>query len=72
MTESIAFGIGSAVALLSAVYVVRTANLVHAALWLGLTLLATAGRATRRFASRGSRSTFSPVSGRSRSSGSAC
>jgi len=43
MTESIAFGIGSAIALLSAVYVVRTANLVHAALWLGLTLLATAG-----------------------------
>jgi len=43
MTETIAFGIGSFVALLSAVYVVRTANLVHAALWLGVTLLATAG-----------------------------
>jgi len=43
MTESIAFGIGSAVAVLSAICVVRTANLIHAALWLGLTLLATAG-----------------------------
>lgn len=43
MTESIAFGIASALALLSAVLVVRTANLVHAALWLGLTLLVTAG-----------------------------
>jgi NADH-quinone oxidoreductase subunit J len=43
MTESIAFVVGGGVALLSAVYVVRTANLIHAALWLGLTLLATAG-----------------------------
>jgi NADH-quinone oxidoreductase subunit J len=43
MMESIPFVIASAVAVLSAIYVVRTANLVHAALWLGLTLLVTAG-----------------------------
>jgi NADH-quinone oxidoreductase subunit J len=43
VTESIAFLIASAFALLSAIYVVRTANLIHAALWLGLTLFATAG-----------------------------
>lgn len=43
MTEAIAFGIASALAVLSAILVVRTSNLVHAALWLGVTLLVTAG-----------------------------
>ncbi len=41
--QSFGFGVGAACALLSALAVVRTSNLVHAVLWLGVTLLATAG-----------------------------
>lgn len=42
MTTSIGFGIVAACALLSAFYVVRSDNLIRAAMWLGVTLLATA------------------------------
>lgn len=42
MTTALAFGFVAACALFSAVCVVRNRNLVHAALWLGVTLLATA------------------------------
>jgi NADH-quinone oxidoreductase subunit J len=40
--DAIGFGVSAACALASAVFVVRSTNLVHAALWLGVTLLATA------------------------------
>jgi len=39
---AIAFGVAAACAVLSALAVVRSANLVHAVLWLGVTLLTTA------------------------------
>jgi NADH-quinone oxidoreductase subunit J len=42
MMETIGFGLAAACAFLSAIFVVRSANLIHAALWLGLTLLSTA------------------------------
>lgn len=42
MTAAIGFGFIAACALSSAIFVVRSRNLVHAALWLGVTLLATA------------------------------
>jgi NADH:ubiquinone oxidoreductase subunit 6 (subunit J) len=42
MIETLGFGIAAACALASAIFVVRGPNLVHAALWLGVTLLATA------------------------------
>ncbi len=42
MTETIAFGIVAGVTIVSALYVVRCANLIHAVLWLALTLLGTA------------------------------
>lgn len=42
MTASIGFGFVAACAVLSALFVVRVKNLVHATLWLGVTLLATA------------------------------
>lgn len=42
MTASIAFGFVAACAVLSALFTVRVKNLVHAALWLGVTLVATA------------------------------
>ncbi len=41
--ESLGFGILAGCALMSAFAVVRSANLVHAVLWLGVTLVATAG-----------------------------
>jgi NADH:ubiquinone oxidoreductase subunit 6 (subunit J) len=41
--DSIGFFIAAACALVSAFLVVRSANLIHAVLWLGVTLLATAG-----------------------------
>jgi NADH:ubiquinone oxidoreductase subunit 6 (subunit J) len=41
--DSIVFGIAAACALASALFVVQSDNLVHAALWLGVTLLSTAG-----------------------------
>ena len=40
--EALAFGIVATCALLSALGVVRTLNLIHAVLWLGVSLLATA------------------------------
>ncbi len=43
MIEPIAFGIAALIALASAIQVVRQPNLVHAVLWLGLALVATAG-----------------------------
>jgi NADH-quinone oxidoreductase subunit J len=42
VTETFCFGLAAACALLSALFVVRSTNLVHAALWLGVTLLTTA------------------------------
>lgn len=42
MIEDVAFATAAACALASALFVVRSANLVHAALWLGVTLLSTA------------------------------
>lgn len=42
MSASVGFGFVAACALLSAFFVVRSHNLVRAALWLGVTLLATA------------------------------
>ena len=42
MSGSIAFGLVAACALASAIFVVRSANLIRAVLWLGVTLLATA------------------------------
>lgn len=42
MMGSLAFGLAAACAFFSALAVVRAANLVHAVLWLGVTLLATA------------------------------
>lgn len=42
MSASVGFGFVAACALLSAFFVVRSPNLVRAALWLGVTLLATA------------------------------
>jgi NADH-quinone oxidoreductase subunit J len=43
MSTSLAFLIIALVALVSAVFVVRSSNLIHAVLWLGLALLGTAG-----------------------------
>ena len=40
--SSIAFGVVAACALVSAIFVVRSANLIRAVMWLGVTLLATA------------------------------
>lgn len=42
MIANIGFGVVAAIAVLSALLVVRSANLVHAVLWLGLTLIDTA------------------------------
>lgn len=42
MIATIGFGVVAAIALLSALLVVRSANLVHAVLWLGITLADTA------------------------------
>ena len=42
MSQSIAFGAIAAIALLSALLVVRSKNLIHAVLWLGVTLLSSA------------------------------
>ena len=42
MIESIGFGVLAACLLASAIFVVRAANLVHAVLWLGVTLVTTA------------------------------
>lgn len=42
MTETLGFWIVAAVTVVSALYVVRCANLIHAVLWLALTLLGTA------------------------------
>ncbi len=42
MIESVAFALAAGCALSSALFVVRSPNLVHAALWLGVTLLSTA------------------------------
>lgn len=42
MTVAIGFGVVAAIALLSAILVVRSPNLVHAVLWLGVTLVDTA------------------------------
>jgi NADH-quinone oxidoreductase subunit J len=43
MSTSLAFLIVALLALVSAVFVVRSSNLIHAVLWLGLALLGTAG-----------------------------
>jgi NADH-quinone oxidoreductase subunit J len=43
MSASIAFDVLCLCALVSALFVVRSANLIHAVLWLGATLLTTAG-----------------------------
>ena len=42
MIANIGFGVVAAIAVLSALLVVRSANLVHAVLWLGITLIDTA------------------------------
>ena len=42
MSSTIGFGLVSAVILVSALFVVRSQNLIHAVLWLALTLLGTA------------------------------
>lgn len=42
MITTIGFGLVAACALLSAIFVVRSANLIRAVLWLGVTLVATA------------------------------
>jgi NADH-quinone oxidoreductase subunit J len=41
--ETVGFAFAAACALLSAIFVVRSSNLIHAVLWLGVTLLTTAG-----------------------------
>jgi NADH-quinone oxidoreductase subunit J len=43
MSTSLAFLIVTVIALVSAVFVVRSSNLIHAVLWLGLALVGTAG-----------------------------
>lgn len=42
MTSTLGFGLVSAIILVSALFVVRSKNLIHAVLWLALTLLGTA------------------------------
>ncbi|MCY2959159.1 MAG: NADH-quinone oxidoreductase subunit J [Planctomycetota bacterium] len=42
MMDTIGFGVVAGVSVVSALYVVRSANLIHAVLWLALTLLASA------------------------------